>query len=144
MTIPAVPNDISLSKSVKCISGCQRCKCSTNNLPCTPFSGCSIDQCTNRTSIPDDGEDDDDDEDALEFIYENESDTSDYSNNDEIQPIVMDMSIYMEHSYCCRLTSCSPNNYNSTTENITSSPLQSSNVSSPFDNSLSPIVPSAN
>ncbi|CAF1464543.1 unnamed protein product [Rotaria sordida] len=46
-----VPNDISLSKCVKCTSGCQRCKCSTNNLPCTSFSGYSIDQCENCTSI---------------------------------------------------------------------------------------------
>lgn len=46
MTIPATPDDMCLTK---CTSGCQRCKCSTYNLPCTPFCGCSVDQCTNRT-----------------------------------------------------------------------------------------------
>jgi hypothetical protein len=50
MTISEVPNDISLSRCIKCTSGCERCKCSTNNLLCTPFCGCSIDQCKNRTS----------------------------------------------------------------------------------------------
>jgi hypothetical protein len=50
MTIPEAPNDISLSRCIKCTNGCQRCKCSTNNLTCTPFCGCSIDQCTNRAN----------------------------------------------------------------------------------------------
>jgi len=50
MTIPVAPDDISLSRCIKCTNGCQRCKCSTNNLPCTPFCGCSVDQCINRTS----------------------------------------------------------------------------------------------
>ncbi|CAF2897049.1 unnamed protein product [Rotaria sp. Silwood2] len=91
-----------------------------------------------------DNDEDDEDESALEFINENESDKSDYSNNDETQSIVMDMSIYMEHSYCCRSKSCSSNNYNTATKNVTSSPLHSPYASSSFDNSLSPIVPNTN
>ncbi|CAF4057464.1 unnamed protein product, partial [Rotaria sordida] len=197
MTIPLSPNDISLTKCVKYTTGCQRCKCSTNNLPCTPFCGCSIDQCINRTSIQmktqsaktiktkptsllinkcsfdddydedieddiqmenqtnadyeDYREDDDEDEGALEFIYENESDVScmsstkdDYLTDDETQPILMDMSIDTEHSYCRRSTSWSSNNYSSTTKNTTSSPLRSSYLPNPLDNSLSPIGPSIN
>ena len=50
ITIPSVPNDISLIKCFKCPGGCQRCRCAKNKLPCTPFCGCSIDQCTNRPS----------------------------------------------------------------------------------------------
>ncbi|CAF4984955.1 unnamed protein product, partial [Rotaria socialis] len=50
MTVPGAPNDISLTKCMKCTNGCHRCKCSTNNLSCTPFCGCSIGQCTNRAS----------------------------------------------------------------------------------------------
>ena len=50
MTISAMPNDLSLTKCVKCTNGCNRCKCSTNNLFCTPSCGCSIDQCKNRAS----------------------------------------------------------------------------------------------
>ncbi|CAF4744325.1 unnamed protein product [Rotaria sp. Silwood2] len=50
----------------------------------------------------------------------------------------------MEHSYCCRSTSCSSNNYNTTTKNVTSSPLHSPYASSSFDNSLPPIVQNTN
>ena len=42
----------------------------------------------------------------------------DYLTDDETQPIVMDMSIIMEHSYCRQLTSRALNNYySSTTKN---------------------------
>ena len=68
----------------------------------------------------------------------------DYLIDDETQPILMDMSIIMEHSYCRRSTSWALNNYySSTTKNMMSSPLQSY-VPSPFDNLLSPICPSTN
>ncbi|CAF3847009.1 unnamed protein product [Rotaria sp. Silwood1] len=97
-----------------------------------------------KNQIDIDCEDDDKNEGILEFIYEIDSDKSYYSNNDETQSIVMNMSIYMEYSYCCRSTSCSLNNYNNATKNITSSPLHSSYASSPFDNSLLPIVPTTN
>ncbi|CAF2080525.1 unnamed protein product, partial [Rotaria magnacalcarata] len=50
MTIPVVPNGISLTKCMKCTNGCHRCKCSTNNLSCTPFCGCSIEKFTNRAN----------------------------------------------------------------------------------------------
>ena len=46
MTIPSVPNDISLIKCFKCTGDCQRSRCT--KLHCTPFCDCSIDQCTNR------------------------------------------------------------------------------------------------
>ena len=68
----------------------------------------------------------------------------DYLTDDETQPILMDMSIDTEHSYCHRSTSWSSNNYSSTTKNITSSPLRSSYLSNPLDNSLSPIGSSIN
>ncbi|CAF1470210.1 unnamed protein product [Rotaria sordida] len=149
-----VPNDISLSKSVKCTSGCQRCKCSTNNLPCTSFSGYSIDQCENCTSIQmktqstdiiktkrtssvikkysfddyydkdkeddtqmenstnidyENDDEDDDNQVALELIYDNYSNVSfnnetnnDSSNDNKIQPNLMNISFDMEHSYFCR------------------------------------------
>ncbi|CAF1065604.1 unnamed protein product [Adineta ricciae] len=46
-----LPNHLSLSRCVKCTSGCQRCKCAANNLCCTPLCGCSSGECTNRTTI---------------------------------------------------------------------------------------------
>ncbi len=52
MTVPAVPTDISLSKCEKCTTGCRRRKCAKNNLLCTPFCGCSMNECTNRKRIP--------------------------------------------------------------------------------------------
>ena len=37
ITIPSVPNDVSLIKCFKCTGVCQRCRCAKNKLPCAPF-----------------------------------------------------------------------------------------------------------
>jgi hypothetical protein len=114
----------------------------------------------------------DEDEDVLESIYQNDvyinfdiieyilffllvfqqsdtsftsSSSSSYSNNDETQADLMNMSIATEHSYCCQTTLRSSNSLNNATKkNLTSSPLQSPYVSNSFDNSLSPIDRSKN
>jgi hypothetical protein len=49
MTAAVKPTDVSLSKCMKCTSGCHRCKCAMNQMPCTPLCGCISDRCTNRT-----------------------------------------------------------------------------------------------
>jgi hypothetical protein len=56
----------------------------------------------------------------------------------------MDMSINIEHNYCRRSTSSSLNNYSCKIRNTTSSSIKSSCISSPFNNSLSPIGPNTN
>ncbi|CAF3672167.1 unnamed protein product [Rotaria socialis] len=129
MTVPVVPNAISLTKCMKCTNGCHRCKCSTNNLSCTPFCGCSIDQCTNHASTQirlqstkinmtikwkiqenlncEDDHEDNDEEVSLEFIYDNNDDASfisstktDCLNDNESQSNLMNVSSDLESSYC--------------------------------------------
>ncbi|CAF1305862.1 unnamed protein product [Rotaria sp. Silwood1] len=50
ITIPPMPDDISLVKCGNCTSGCRKCKCNVYNLSCTPFCGCSPENCKNRTN----------------------------------------------------------------------------------------------
>jgi hypothetical protein len=51
ISIQAMPDDLSLVKCIKCTGGCNRCKCALNNLVCTPFCGCDLDKCRNRSKI---------------------------------------------------------------------------------------------
>ncbi|CAF4695611.1 unnamed protein product [Rotaria socialis] len=135
MTVPVVPNAISLTKCMKCTNGCHRCKCSTNNLSCTPFCGCSIDQCTNHASTQDDAS----------FIS---STKTDCLNDKESQSNLMNVSSDLESSYCYQSAyqpaSCLSNSCRDTKKNLTSSPLHSTFESNRFRNAWSPIGPSTN
>ena len=63
------------------------------------------------------------------------------STNDASESILMNWSINFEHNYSCQSNKRKSDNHKATRNNITSSPLHSSYISTPFDNSLSPIDP---
>ena len=64
-----------------------------------------------------------------------------HSTNDASKSILMNWSVNFEHNYSCQSNKRTSDNHNATINNITSSPLHSSYISTPFDNSPSPIHP---
>ena len=50
-SLPTFPDDAGLATCGECSTGCTRCKCGTNKLPCTIFCRCKPDACMNQSGV---------------------------------------------------------------------------------------------